>query len=411
MGETLVLVHGALVDRQIDVVEPGVGPDGTVVRSGADESAPVALVFRESARAVELPLGSSSVVGRSEGRLLFGEPNAFFPGSPDGAFVLQRRQDPPSAVWGTLSPVPSEIAALAVPFDGDRCPQFGQPLWLQTLDPYEDVEVVRLDETRALIVSRNVDSTSGRWIASSAGLEPVGSGEDVTALQVVDEELWMADHTGALWRADRDTETGWGERRPLVPALSRPIIGFTTSGTTSDIFVGTSAQDIRFYNGEQWRILGSGLVIDRQMLSTGPGEALFIRDGGFLVRASEDGLRGIEGSPSQLTSLQNVPGLGTVVGDATGSFFAEDNGRWIQVVPGSPGWFGLSIAPYESGYTFLLASGVGGFFSEDIGLCLDTFALRIIFSGAVLPMGRDLLVVGEVPNGNLVDVMWVPGPD
>ena len=410
MGETLVLVHGALVDRQIDVVEPGVGPDGTVVRSGADESAPVALVFRESARAVELPLGSSSVVGRSEGRLLFGEPNAFFPGSPDGAFVLQRRQDPPSAVWGTLSPVPSEIAALAVPFDGDRCPQFGQPLWLQTLDPYEDVEVVRLDETRAVVVALNVDSNSGKWVASAEGIQAAGSGQNVVALQVVDDEIWMADQFGALWRADPDPVQGWGERRPLVPALSRSIIGFTTSGTTSDIFVGTAAEDIRYYNGREWTIVGGGRVLDRQIVSSGPGEALFI-DRGRLIRATEDGVRGVEEAPTPLTSVQNVEGLGTVVGTDRGAFFANVDGRWVDVVPSDTGFFSLSVAAFNQGLVFLLGSGVGGFFREDTGVCLDAFGLGFVIAGTVLPMGPDLLVVGEVGRGNLVDVLWVPGPN
>ena len=408
-GETLVLLHGPFDDRQVEVVEPGGDPSAFVIQADEGDLDPVAMTFAARARDVALPSGSLAVVAPAEGRLLFGAPSAFFTEPPIGVFSLQRRRSPASAAWRALAPIPSELAALAVPFEPRSCPAFDQPRWSRSLTSFVSAVVRRIDDDHAVVIARGASSADGRWVASPVGLSAAGSGERVSAVVEVDDAWWMADRLGQWYRAEPDRATGWRNKVPLaVPELGRAILGFTTSGTTADVFAGTTEPAVLHYDGRAWTSLGRARLRAGMIVSTGPESALLVDDDGRLSSATPDGLREVVNAPKALHSLQLVEGLGPVVGDELGTFYAEEGDEWVQVVPRRFGWFGLSAIDYEGGLVFLLASGLGGFYSPAAQLCEDLFATRFLNAGRVMRMGDGLFVAGEVGSAPQIDLIWVP---
>ena len=407
-GETLVVVHGELERRRAVVLDPDLGPANVVIETQAGEPAPVALTLGGSAGAVGLPLGASPVVAPSDGRLMFGTTEAYFPGPPLGVFELRRQQDPAAATWQLVAPVPIELRSLAVPFTPTPCPQFAQPRWSEALMPFADGILESLDDEHALLVTRDVDGTDARWVASQAGIRSAGDGENVSLVIRFGERLWMGDLLGSLWWADADPTDGWSNktRMPIEP-LRAPIIGLATTGTVSDVFVGTGAGDIRYFNGNRWAILGNARVAARNMVSTVPGTAVFIDDRGRLIEATKDGLREIPDAPDTLHSVQVLDGFGIVISDERGTFFGQRNGEWVEVVPARFGWFGFSAAAYDNGLVFLLASGLGGFYSSETDLCEDIFGAGINTAGRVIPMGDDLVVAVNTASSSAFTVVWI----
>lgn len=416
VGETLVLVHGEPSARQVLVYDPEVGPMDVAIVAEDGQTDPFALTFGRRAGEVDLALGDHTVVAPQLGRLIFGPESAFFPGEPRGVFSLERRQDPAAVVWRSVVPVPSALSTVAISYQPKPCPAFGPPVWSMTVQPYENVFVEAINATHGLVVTRNVDLVDARWVASREGLTAAGDGEDVSAIVRVPSaqrpgtfELWMGDLAGELWAADPDPTVGWVNKRPLGPAnLGDGIIGLASTATTSDLFAATASGRVFRYDGRRWIDLGPTMARRRQMVSVETGGAMVVTRSGRIVEATDFGLSPVPEAPSTLHSLQFVSGFGPVVGDEAGTFYAPQGDGWAEVVPERFGWFGLSAAPYDDGLMFLLASGTGGYFSASTRLCIDTFGLRVISTGEVLTLGRDLLIVGGVASADEVDVLWVP---
>ncbi|MEO1339146.1 MAG: hypothetical protein AAFV29_26120, partial [Myxococcota bacterium] len=319
--------------------------------------------------------------------------------------------DPAGATWRALSSVPETLAQLTV--DAPLCPTFQAPRResVESVEALTDVILTPLSADRALLITRAERSLESlRVVVGPEGLDVRAREERINALQRVGAELWLADLDGQFFSATPDLFEGWIDVTSLpVEGLERRIDAFVTSGTTDDIFAVTDGAQLRHYDGDQWREVGAIALRNRQIVSDGFAKALAIGTDGRLLAATASALSlvEVEGAAS-LTTVQNVPPFGVVVGDAEGQLFRRNGDAWTLLTLEPFGFDVFPIEPFDDGFVYLTSVGASGFYSEATGACTGILATGAVDDARILNLDGNILAATQRFNQDIIDVWWVP---
>ena len=219
-------------------------------------------------------------------------------------------------------------------------------------------------------------------------------------------QLWIGSSQGRLY-----TATATGSRLEMTPVFdlgdsdafvwidAGPVRGgseaFTLSRTGRLRRLRTANQRVApdpiytFDAGPRWVTALGGVA------RVAPGEAVAVwPHTSRIVRVLETGP--IEESPANgpATTVAVVPGVGTVIGTASGELWAHDQGQWTLLEKNDELQSISSIMPYGPGFAFTADSGMFGQYVTDGGVCplqapVGHYAQRIapIGSGGVAVVG------------------------
>lgn len=378
--------EGGVALDAIDLGSAAVRLDAALDREG--ERTVHALLFEAPLGAYGLEEGPMPIPDGGPVVPLLGEEGLF--GERADRVFAARVYDAQAAVdWESVGAAPAWIADRVVRRPPPKCPTFSP-------DPS-----VELNSFPAFVVPLSARRAVVRMYASGTYVIGDGQAVEITppgpaftgALQADDGTLWLGDSTGTLWTGRADpTEIYADLESKGTSGRGVPIDSIAARG--DDVFFVDYAGDVFRWDNGRISFLGeTGTNRIGPIEWTAPGEAAIVApDPAGIHIVTANGITFEAMTEDGASSIRFVPGIGAVMGTASGRFFVRDGGAWNALDIDGDGWWGAGIMPYDGGFLFHIASGAGGFFHPELDLCSEVFTTGVFVESRLVPQGRDILV-------------------